>query len=58
MKNASIVMLAGVLYLYLVFGFYVVHTTGSAAGLADIGNAKLAWVGVAALAVAAGARKK
>ena len=26
-------MLAGVLYLYLVFGFYVVHTTGSTAGL-------------------------
>lgn len=58
MKNAPILMLAGVLYLYLGLCFYVVHATGSAAGLADIGNTKLAWAGVAALAVAAGVRTK
>lgn len=58
MKNAIVIVLAGLLYLYLVFGFYLVHTTGSVAGLADIGNTKMLVVGVAALAVAAGARKK
>jgi hypothetical protein len=44
--------------LFLALAFYVVHTTGSTDGLADIANSKLVWIDTAALAVAAGLRRK
>jgi hypothetical protein len=56
-KIAMIIMLAGLGYLYLVLCFYVVHRTGSAEGLADIGDATLLSVAATGLAVAAGLRK-
>ena len=52
-KNAIIVILAGLVYLFLALCFYVVHRTGSTAGLADIGNTTRLSVAAAALAVGA-----
>jgi hypothetical protein len=44
--------------LFLALAFYTVRTTGSTDGLADIANSQLVWTDAAALAVAAGLRRK
>ena len=58
MKVFIISILAIQTLLFLALAFYTVHTTGSTDGLADIANAKLLCIDAAALAVAAGLRKK
>lgn len=58
MKALIITILAIQTLLFLALAFYTVHTTGSTDGLADIANSKLMWINAAALAVAAGLRKK
>ena len=58
MKVFIICILSIQTLLFLGLAFYTVHTAGSTDGLADIANSKLVWVEYAALAVAAGLRKK
>ncbi|AGB27284.1 hypothetical protein Mycsm_07190 (plasmid) [Mycobacterium sp. JS623] len=58
MKVFIVSILAIQTLLFLALAFYTVHTTGSTDGLADIANSKLMWINAAALAVAAGLRRK
>ena len=58
MKTLIICILFLQTLLFLALAFYTVHTTGSTDGLADIANSKLVWIEAAALAVAAGLRRK
>lgn len=58
MKALIICILAIQTLAFLALAFYTVHITGSTNGLADIANSKVMWIEVAALAVAAGLRRK